>query len=221
MLSTAVPLSTLRRACASLTDFRHDGSGNTHKNTAFPSAKRTRTALMGALCFVPSMCFAGYMYVAQGEVLSAQTLYEGGAIADPTGAFRVTVRLPSSYVPGSTFDEADEVSVDIRGPGHFNFHLAEPMEGEMPVDAGAGSFMQDPSVGDPLGMRAPGPFIWAMEFYCPIPTPGACRGYSVTGELQEFQRLSEPATLGALGVLALSATVLQCCARRRRKDHSA
>lgn len=215
MLLAAVPLSSLRRACASLTDFRHDGSGNTHKNTAFPSAKRTRTALLGALCFVPSICVAGWVYVAEGEVQSASTLYDGGSIEDPTGPFRVTVRLPADYVPGTVFDASDEVAVDIRGPGHFSFFLAEPMEGEMPLDAGLGWFTQAPPDTDPLRMQGPGPFIWAMEFYCPVPTPGGCRGYSVTGELGEFRLLSEPTTLGTLGVLVLSAVLTGYRAKRR------
>lgn len=216
MLMIAVPLSTLRRACASLTRSRSDVSAITHKNTRPVAAKHARAALASALCFFPSVCLAGWMYVAEGEVLSARTLYDGGAIEDPTGAFQVAVRLPSSYVPGSVFDESDEVVVDIRGPGHFNFHLAEPLEGEMPVDAGPGSFMQDPSNGDPLGMRAPGPFIWAMEFYCPVPTPGACRGYVVTGDLGEFRLLSEPAPVCALGALALSLMLTAYRSRRRR-----
>lgn len=216
MLAIAVPLSSFRRACASLTSFRNDGNAITHKNTASPAAKHTRTALLGALCFIPSICFSGWLYVAQGEVSSARTLYDGGFIEDPTGPFNVTVRLPADYVPGTTFDASDEVIVDIRGPGHFNFHLAEPMEGKMPVDVGPGSFMQDPAVGDPLGMQAPGPFIWAMEFYCPEPTPGACRGYSVTGELGEFRLLSEPTTAGVLGALVLS-WMLSAYRRRVRR----
>lgn len=215
MRSIAELRSALHAACASLTGIGTDRNLSPYSDHASSRAKRTWALFLSALWFVPSVSLAGWLYVAEGDVLTANTIYEGGSIAGPTGPLRVSVKLPASYVPGTTFDESDEVIVDIRGPGNFNFHLAEPMEGEMPVDAGPGSFMQDPTLGDPLGMRAPGPFIWAMEFYCPVPTPGACRGYEVTGELSAFRLLSEPTMYGVLVAMALAGVAARHRGRKR------
>lgn len=209
MLSTLAVHSLFARVLVSGTHCSNCRTVDVRKHTRQRASTRAVAALFFALTLVPSICLAGLLYRAEGQVLTANTRYDGGFVPGPTGAFHVTVRLPASYIPGTAFDESDEVAVDIVGPGHFNFHLDEPLEGVMPVDVGIGSFSQDPNLNaDPLGMRGPGPFIWAMEFYCPAPTPGACRGYVVEGEVGEFRLLSEPSMLSVLAMLALLGMLL-------------